>query len=94
MNDTTWTTKSSAELYGIPNWGVDYFGFDDSGNLTVITRPNANKIETPLINIVKDMEERGMNMPVLVRFEDLLEDRIARLNLTFAKAIELSQVGS
>lgn len=90
MKKTNWAAKDSADLYGILNWGVDYFGYDDNGNVTVVTKPGENKVETPLINIVNDMAERGMSMPVLVRFEDLLEDRIARLNNTFRKAIELN----
>lgn len=88
MSKSKWTTKKAAELYGVPNWGVDYFGVDADGNITVLAQPGAKTVETPLINIVKDMQDRGMSMPVLVRFEDLLEDRISRLNNTFNTAIK------
>ncbi len=90
MKKTSWSSLNSAELYGINNWGVNYFGVNQNGEVTVVTGDESKKLETPLINIVKDMDERGMVMPVLVRFEDLLEDRIRRLNQTFAKAIEIN----
>ncbi len=90
MKNSKWQVQDAAELYGIHNWGVDYFGVNEHGEVTVKNRPGQGDQETPLLNIVKDISERGMSMPVLVRFEDLLEDRIARLNETFAKAIKLN----
>lgn len=82
-----WSPNHSAELYGINDWGVGYFGVSSDGLLTVTAEKSDKTVSVPLLNIVNDIRERGMDMPVLVRFEDLLEQQIGRLNEAFRKAI-------
>lgn len=82
-----WSPAHSADLYGVNDWGAGYFGVSDEGLLTVTPQKSGNKCALPLLNIVKEIRERGMDMPVLVRFEDLLEQQIGRLNDAFRKAI-------
>ncbi|WP_019602332.1 biosynthetic arginine decarboxylase [Teredinibacter turnerae] len=82
-----WTSADSADLYGIRDWGAGYFDVSDKGLLTVTPERAGNKVALPLLDIVQEIRERGMDMPVLVRFEDLLEQQIGRLNNAFRKAI-------
>lgn len=82
-----WTSADSADLYGIRDWGAGYFDVSDKGLLTVTSERAGNKVALPLLDIVQEIRERGMDMPVLVRFEDLLEQQIGRLNNAFRKAI-------
>ncbi|WP_188151114.1 biosynthetic arginine decarboxylase [Teredinibacter waterburyi] len=83
----SWSADRSAELYGVNDWGVGYFSVSQDGLLTVTSENNGHKSEVPLLNIVQDIKERGMDVPVLVRFEDLLEQQIGRLNGAFNNAI-------
>ena len=83
-----WSVDDSSELYGIKYWGADYFSVSDKGLITVTTGNEDNKTPLALLDIVSDIKERGMNMPVLVRFEDLLERQIGYLNNAFANAIK------
>lgn len=83
----SWNADRSAELYGVNDWGVGYFSVSQDGLLTVTSENNGHKSEVPLLNIVQDIKERGMDVPVLVRFEDLLEQQIGRLNGAFNNAI-------
>lgn len=79
-----WTIENSKDLYGFERWGNDYFGVSAKGNVTARTL----HAEVELIAIVKGMLERDLQMPVLLRIENILDAQIHRLNTTFRKAIE------
>lgn len=82
-----WSIADSTELYGVNDWGVGYFSVSDKGEVIVTPNIDGKTVELPLINVVSDIKDRGMDMPVLIRFEDLLEEQIGRLNTAFANAI-------
>jgi arginine decarboxylase len=79
-----WSTRKSLELYGFERWGNDYFSVSKNGNVTAKTL-NAS---VELIDIVNGMLERDMQMPVLLRIENILDAQIKRLNMAFRHAIE------
>lgn len=73
-----WTPRDSLELYNVENWGRGYFDIDASGDLLVRPHgPNGPSISLPAL--VKDLRERGLRMPLLVRFSDILRSRIEHL---------------
>ncbi len=82
-----WSARQSAELYGIREWGAGYFDVNEDGEVTVVAPVNGEKISVALTDIVNGMKERGMEMPVVLRIENLLDDRVRTLNEAFAKAI-------
>ena len=84
---STWTSASSAELYGLDRWGEGYFGVSENGNLTfrLNTSVGSRTIEVP--EILNGLEQRGLKMPVMLRLENVANDRISKLNQSFAKAI-------
>ncbi len=79
-----WTAKNSLDLYGFERWGNDYFSVSEDGNVTARTL-NAS---VQLIDIVNGMLERDLQMPVLLRIENILDAQIKRLNMAFRSAIE------
>jgi len=81
-----WTVKEARELYGISHWGKGYFSINPAGNVTV--SPGAEHGEIDLKLLVDDLTRRGIEMPVLLRFNDLLRARIELINKAFAHAIE------
>src|SRR6185369_13955350 len=84
-----WTAASSAELYGIRNWGADYFDINEAGEVVVRVPAGGGAVASvSLMEIIKGMQQRGLTMPVLLRLDNLLEAQIALLNNTFAKAIQ------
>lgn len=85
-----WTASHSAELYGVNDWGAGYFGVSESGEITVTAEVESGFRNVSLLSLVNEMKERGINMPVLVRFENLLAQQIVRLNTAFANAIKQS----
>jgi arginine decarboxylase len=82
-----WTAKKSEELYGIRNWGAGYFNINDTGEVTVSPFGDRSDVEISLMEIISGIKERGMDMPVLLRFENLLDAQITLLNESFKKAI-------
>src|SRR6185503_18147286 len=83
-----WTAASSAELYGIRNWGADYFDINEAGEVVVRVPAGDGAATVSLMDIIRGMQQRGMTMPVLLRLDNLLEAQIALLNNSFAKAIQ------
>lgn len=82
-----WTLQKSEELYGIKNWGKRYFKINDKGE--VVVNPYDQKdLGVSLMDIVSGVSERGLNMPVLLRFENLLDAQITYLNESFRTAMK------
>lgn len=84
----TWTPEDSKKIYGINNWGKPFFDVNDLGNMTVSTdtqNPNAKKLD--LFELTTDLQDRGVRLPILVRFPDILKARIESLNNCFNNAI-------
>lgn len=84
---TRWTAEKSCELYGVRNWGSGYFDVSEKGN--VLLRPFGAQASTEvsLMDIVAGLNDRGLKMPVLIRFANVLADRIRQLNESFQKAM-------
>lgn len=82
-----WSIEDARDLYGIRNWGGGYFDVNDKGEVGVNLR-NAGQAGTfSLMDIVAGLRARGVTLPVLLRFGDILDSRISLLNETFLKAI-------
>lgn len=90
-----WTVEDSAVLYGINNWGGGFFRINENGEVVVCPTGESNGPSISLMKIISGLQERGMDMPVLVRFGDILNSRIKLLNESFQSAIrELGYQGS
>ena len=81
-----WTCRRSEELYGVREWSGGYFRISDEGEALVCPRGTRGG-SINLHEVVKGLGERGITPPVLLRFGDILESRIALLNDSFATAI-------
>lgn len=83
-----WTREKSEELYGIKNWGAGYFSISDKGEVLVNPYKDDESAAISLMDIISGVRERGMDMPVLLRFENLLDSQISFLNNSFADAMK------
>ncbi|WP_041698742.1 biosynthetic arginine decarboxylase [Thalassoporum mexicanum] len=81
-----WTIQDSEELYLINGWGEPYFSINEAGHVTVSPRGDRGGC-IDLFDLVSDLRQRGLRLPLLLRFSDILADRIERLNACFARAI-------
>ncbi|MGV6807669.1 MAG: biosynthetic arginine decarboxylase [bacterium] len=80
----SWNTEQSSDLYGIDRWSNDYFAIDKDGNVCAKTLHS----KVALTDVVEGMIERDLQMPVLLRIENILDAQIFRLNEAFRKAID------
>jgi arginine decarboxylase len=85
-----WTIESSKQLYGVNRWGLDYFGIGADGFVSV-TAPTENGHQTvSMKQVIAGLAERELSMPVMLRIENLISDRVMKLNEGFRYAIEKS----
>ena len=81
-----WSATDASELYDVQRWGKGYFSVHTDGNLHVHpTKESTDSID--LKQLVDLLEQRGVDLPVLVRFSGVLKNRIQELHASFAKAI-------
>jgi arginine decarboxylase len=82
----SWSIEDSENQYRIKGWGEPYFSINAAGHVTVSPRGDRGG-SLDLFELVNALRERNLALPLLIRFSDILEDRIERLNASFAKAI-------
>lgn len=82
----SWTIEQSEKLYRIQGWGEPYFSINAAGHVTVSPKGDRGG-SLDLFELVESLRQRNLGLPLLIRFSDILEDRIERLNACFAKAI-------
>ena len=80
-----WNVKQAKDLYGISIWGQGYFDISESGNIVV--RPGGEKkSHVDLLALTEELRERGIRCPMLLRFPDIILERIKLLHQCFEKA--------
>ncbi len=85
-----WTTDMGRELYRVDHWSQGYFTVNELGNVCVKPSPDST-VKVDLKKLVDELRERKINPPILIRFTDILKDRLQLLNRCFHKAIEDNQ---
>mgnify|MGYP001290731541 FL=1 len=88
-----WSPSKSAELYGIRRWGRGHFDIDAQGDVVVKADIDGNSVAVSLPDIIDGLKQRGHAMPLLLRIENLLDERIALINETFRTAIGQANYG-
>lgn len=86
LGKETWNTAEADETYGVRNWGKGYFGINKNGHLTVIPSKEPNKA-IDLKDLVDQLQARGIQLPILLRFTDILRHRVGEIHEAFARAI-------
>ncbi|TCW29912.1 arginine decarboxylase [Gulbenkiania mobilis] len=88
-----WNVADSRSLYGIRHWGAGYFDVGENGCVTV--RPNTRQAhEIDLYELVGQLADKGLDLPLLIRFPDILQDRVTRLCSAFDNAIAQTGYGN
>lgn len=83
----SWSTEDSAKIYGIREWGHTYFDISARGEVVVKLKDGKKTKPVSLPQIVRGLRDRGTQLPLLIRFGDLLRWRIDELNEGFENAI-------
>lgn len=81
-----WTIDKARRTWSLPHWGSGYVDADDNGELRVRPRRDQGG-SVALSDVVARARSEGLRLPLLVRFPDILADRLSRLQQAFAQAI-------
>lgn len=81
-----WRVEDSAELYNINGWGVDYFSINEKGNIVVTPQKDCAPVD--LKELLDELMLTDVSTPVLIRFPDILDDRIISISKCFRIASE------
>jgi arginine decarboxylase len=82
-----WTVADASELYEVPRWGKGYFSVNDRGHMQVHpTKDPALAID--MQELVERLQLRGLDLPILLRFNGILKDRLREIHDVFAQAIK------
>ena len=79
-----WTIEDAKELYNINGWGTSYFGINEQGNVYVT--PCKDNTQIDLCDVMDELALRDVTAPVLLRFPDILDNRIEKTSSCFEKA--------
>lgn len=85
MNE--WTIEDAEDLYRVQRWSDGYFGIGANGKLLAL--PNVGKQEVPIAlqDVIDELRDQNVQFPVVMRFHDILKNRVKQLNEAFATAI-------
>lgn len=86
--DAEWTVEKSRELYGVGRWGLGYFDIGDQGDVTIVAPTGGKPKSISMTSVIGGLQNRGLDLPVMLRIENLIEDRVVQLNQAFAAAIQ------
>ena len=86
-----WRIEDSAELYNIDGWGIGYFGVNEKGNVTVMPHRDPNKA-IDIKELLDDLSTKDVSCPVLIRFPDILDERIEELADCFVLLNQFKQI--
>jgi arginine decarboxylase len=81
-----WQVQDAIETYGVRHWGKGYFGVNRAGHVTV--HPNKRPEQSiDLKDLVDQLQARGIQLPILLRFTDILRHRVGEIHDAFRAAI-------
>ncbi len=83
-----WTCENSVELYGVRTWGNGYFDISSDGHVVARLKNGHGDCPIRLVDVVAGLKDRGMTLPVVLRFSGILDSRITLLNEAFQQAMQ------
>lgn len=81
-----WRIDDSSELYNINGWGLKYFSINEKGHIAVT--PKEGYASVDLKDVMDELQVRDITSPVLLRFPDILDNRIEKISRCFKQAAE------
>src|SRR5947209_14010051 len=81
-----WKTHDAVETYGINHWGKGYFGINKAGHVTVHPHKRPDQA-VDLKEFIDSLQARGIQLPIVLRFTDILRHRVGEIHEAFRNAI-------
>ena len=81
-----WRIEDSAELYNITGWGMKYFSINEKGHVAVTPREGCAAVD--IKDVLDELQVRDVAAPVLLRFPDILDNRVEKISRCFRLAAD------
>lgn len=81
-----WDTQAARNLYNVHRWGANYFDINDAGHVVAKPLQDAGTA-VDITDVIEEAKSRGLKFPVLIRFQDILRNRVESINLAFRNSI-------
>lgn len=81
-----WRIEDSEELYNVAGWGINYFSINEKGN--VVVTPKKECVGVDLKELIDELQIKDISTPTLIRFPDILDNRIEQISKCFKTAAE------
>src|SRR5580692_2008862 len=89
-----WDLQLARGMYNIHRWGAKYFDINDAGHVVATPLQEAG-VAVDITDVIEEAKGRGLKMPMLIRFQDILRHRVESINLAFRNSIaEFNYQGS
>ena len=85
-SEISWGKRDSLKAYNVRRWGIKYFDINNQGNVTVSPQKEKGGA-MEIVHVVKEAERRGLRLPLVIRFQDLLRNRVEEINESFRRSI-------
>lgn len=85
-----WTIDDAIDTYNVDRWGLGYFSINEAGHVTVAPSREKGAV-IDLLDVIREARAKGLHFPLVLRFQDLLRDRVVSLNQAFRTAIDDSK---
>jgi arginine decarboxylase len=81
-----WSVERALQFYNVENWGSNFFTINAAGHLCITPYGQPGPI-IDILDVIEDVQEKGLGFPLVIRFQDVLRSRVIRLNETFRQAL-------
>src|SRR5271168_1186631 len=89
-----WDIQMARSVYNIHRWGAKYFDINDAGRVVATPQQEAGAA-VDITDVLDEAKARGLKFPLLIRFQDILRNRVESINLAFRNSIaEFNYQGS
>ena len=82
----SWDIQAARTLYNIRRWGARYFDINEAGHVVAMPLREAGTV-VDITDVIEEAKGRGLQLPVLIRFQDILRHRVEAINQAFAASI-------
>jgi arginine decarboxylase len=82
-----WTVTDASEMYEVPRWGKGYFSVNEKGHIAVHPTKEPG-LAIDMQELIERLQMRGLDLPILLRFNGILKDRLREINDAFTQAIK------
>ena len=81
-----WDIPAARALYNIQSWGARYFDINEAGHVVAMPQREAGSV-VDITDVIEEARGRNLAFPLLIRFQDILRNRVEAINSAFASAI-------